>query len=207
MCMEKTPWEKALEFHGHFCPGLAMGYRVAQEALGRMEINPSVDEELVAIVENDGCGVDAIQVLTSCTFGKGNLIFKDYGKNVYSFGARGRDRGLRFSLKNGAMDQVVPPAWKALREKVFKKEATEEEKQEYRELHAGYGQRILEMPLEDLFEVQEVPLDLPPKARIFNSVECAFCRESVMEPRARVREGKFACPDCYAGYPGRVAKT
>lgn len=29
------------------------------------------DEEIVAIVENDACGVDDLQCVTGCTFGKG----------------------------------------------------------------------------------------------------------------------------------------
>ncbi len=31
------------------------------------------------------CGVDAIQVLTGCTYGKGNLIHRDLGKMAFSF--------------------------------------------------------------------------------------------------------------------------
>ena len=44
--------EKAKGFHGHFCPGLAIGIRAAEIAL--REIGPhSQDEEVVAIVETD----------------------------------------------------------------------------------------------------------------------------------------------------------
>ncbi|NOZ25951.1 MAG: formylmethanofuran dehydrogenase, partial [Nitrospirae bacterium] len=71
-------FEDAVRFHGHVCPGLALGYRVSDLVL--RELGPrSEDEELVAIVENNSCAVDAIQVMTGCTFGKGNLIFRDYG--------------------------------------------------------------------------------------------------------------------------------
>ncbi len=62
--------ERVQQFHGHMCPGLAMGIRAAEIALER--IGPHAgDEEVVAIVETDMCGVDGIQVLTGCTFGKG----------------------------------------------------------------------------------------------------------------------------------------
>ena len=65
--------ERAREFHGHLCAGLTIGIRASQIAL--REIGPhSADEEVVAIVETDMCAVDAIQLLTGCTFGKGNLI-------------------------------------------------------------------------------------------------------------------------------------
>jgi formylmethanofuran dehydrogenase subunit E len=71
--------EDIAEFHGHTCPGLAIGYRVSRYALEALG-GRSEDEELVAVVENDSCAVDAVQVMTGCTFGKGNLIFHDYGR-------------------------------------------------------------------------------------------------------------------------------
>lgn len=44
--------EQAVEFHGHMCPGLAVGIRAAELAL--REIGPhSSDEEIIAIVETD----------------------------------------------------------------------------------------------------------------------------------------------------------
>jgi formylmethanofuran dehydrogenase subunit E len=64
---------------------LASGIRAAEWALTELCAR-SHDEELVAVVETDMCGVDAIQYLTGCTFGKGNLIHKDYGKNAFTYG-------------------------------------------------------------------------------------------------------------------------
>src|SRR5450756_2944554 len=78
-------FQAVTEFHGHICPGTIIGYRAAQIAVREFSSKRSVDEALIAIVENDSCSVDAIQVVTGCTFGKGNLIFKDYGKHVYTF--------------------------------------------------------------------------------------------------------------------------
>ena len=75
----------AIQFHGHLCPGLALGYRVAKAALRELGADRPHDEELVAIVENDSCAADAVQYITGCTFGKGNLIFSDFGKHVYTF--------------------------------------------------------------------------------------------------------------------------
>ena len=50
----------------------------------RLDVRKAPDEELLAIVETDACGADAIQVMTGCTFGKGNFIFKNYGKHAFS---------------------------------------------------------------------------------------------------------------------------
>ena len=52
--------KKCVEFHGHLCPGLVYGYRVAKAAMNLLEINRSRDEEVVAVSENDSCAVDAL---------------------------------------------------------------------------------------------------------------------------------------------------
>jgi formylmethanofuran dehydrogenase subunit E len=44
--------QKVVEFHGHMCPGLAIGIRAAEMA-HREVGNHSPDEEIVAIVETD----------------------------------------------------------------------------------------------------------------------------------------------------------
>src|SRR5512141_497308 len=90
-------YDDVVEFHGHSCPGLALGYRVAVRAVQEFP-RRATDEEIVAIVENDSCAVDAVQVLTGCTFGKGNLIFKDYGKQVYTFVGRPSGKSIRISI-------------------------------------------------------------------------------------------------------------
>lgn len=196
MCNEKTTWEKAVEFHGHVCPGLAIGYRAAVEAMGRLSQERSVDEEIVAIVETDACGVDAVQSITGCTFGKGNFFFRDVGKQAFSFGVRGKDKGLRLVLKNGVIDDLAPEGWAEFRDKVFSKTATSEEKSRFKDLHRQATQKLLEEPLENIMDVKTIEMNFPPNARIFNTVACAFCGEGVMEPRARFKEGKIACLDC-----------
>lgn len=80
----------AVEFHGHFCPGLAIGYRVA-EYVG--EHYPRAEDE--ELVENNSCSVDAVQAVLGCTFGKGNLVYRDFGKQVFTFYSRGDGKALR----------------------------------------------------------------------------------------------------------------
>lgn len=74
--MKEGLWEKCTNFHGHSCPGLAIGYKAAEAAIETMNIKFSEDEEIVCVTENDACGVDAIQVLLGCSLGKGNIIHK-----------------------------------------------------------------------------------------------------------------------------------
>jgi formylmethanofuran dehydrogenase subunit E len=99
--------EKVIRFHGHFCGGIAIGYRAALVGMSRLGARRSEDEELVAIVENDSCAADAVQVITGCTFGKGNFFFRDYGKHVYTFALRPSGRAVRVSRKP---DGHQPPA-------------------------------------------------------------------------------------------------
>ena len=77
---EKELWEKCIEFHGHSCGGLMIGYKAALYVKELMQIDFSKDEELVCVTENDACGVDAIQVILGCSIGKGNLLFRMRGK-------------------------------------------------------------------------------------------------------------------------------
>lgn len=199
MCMEKTPWEKAIEFHGHVCPGLAIGYRVSEIALAHLAELRSPDEELLAIVENDACGVDAVMVLTGCTLGKGNLIYRDRGKQVYTFGSRNGNRALRISV-NGTKLHRPDPETAALRGKVFGGTATEEEKAKFQLAQGRRVEQILQMPEKDFCKVEQIDFQFPSKARIFPSVQCSRCGEYVMEPRSRVRDGAFVCLDCFEDY-------
>jgi len=199
MCMEKTPWERAVGFHGHSCPGLAVGYRVAQIALRDLKELRSPDEELVAVVENDACGVDAIMLLTGCTLGKGNLIYRDYGKQVYTFGSRNSGRALRISV-NGEVLHRQDEAMAELRKKVFGGTATPEQKKQFFEHQTQRTDQILNMPEEDFCRIDQIDFKFPGKARIFNSVQCAGCGEYVMEARAGVKDGRPVCIPCSDDY-------
>ena len=101
--MNKELWNKCVEFHGHECPGLAIGFRASQIAKEKMELNFSQDEEIVCITENDACGVDAVQFITGCTLGKGNLILKGTGKMAFTFINRKKGEAFRLILKYNEM--------------------------------------------------------------------------------------------------------
>ena len=91
--MKFATFDEVAKFHGHKCPGLAMGYKLTISALTKLNKFRAEDEEIVAIVENDACGTDAVQYLSGCTFGKGNFIFNDYGKMIYTFLCRESGKG------------------------------------------------------------------------------------------------------------------
>lgn len=92
-------FEDAVDFHGHACPGLALGYRVAVAALKHLDVSRVEDEDLVAVVENDACSVDAVQFACGCTFGKGTP----------GFPRPQQDRGTRPPRKRGFTRQAAVP--------------------------------------------------------------------------------------------------
>jgi len=195
-------YEAALAFHGHACPGLALGYRAAEYALQHLRTGRSDDEDLVAIVENDACGVDAIQMVAGCSVGKGNLILQDFGKHAYTFIDRKSNRAIRLVQRPEPVIQRIDPVASALREKVMGGTATPAEQKEFHERQAAVIDTILKIPIDELFIAQEVKPEIPVRAKIFTSVKCAICSEMVAEHRARVRNGTFVCMPC-AGEYGR----
>jgi formylmethanofuran dehydrogenase subunit E len=187
--------QKTVAFHGHMCPGLAIGIRAAEVAL--RDIGPHAhDEEVVAVVETDMCGVDAIQSLTGCTFGKGNLIHHDYGKNAFTFYRRSDGKGIRIVTKLEAFAEP-DSEWEALRERLSDADLTPEERKRFWELHAARSQQILDMPLDELFELKKPPGEIPSHARVMDSVTCEACSEQVMETRTRRFEGRTLCIPCF----------
>ncbi len=195
-------YNEAVAFHGHACPGLALGYRAAAYAMDALRAGRSDDEDLVCIVENDACGVDAIQLVAGCSVGKGNLILHDFGKHAYTFIDRKYNRAIRLVQRPEPVVQRIDPVASALREKVMGGTATPAEHKEFHERQAGVIDKILTMPIDELFITKEVKPDIPVRAKIFASVPCARCGEMVAEHRARVRDGKFVCMPC-AGEYGR----
>ena len=183
-------FKKAAEFHGHVCPGLAMGYRVARYV--ERHYPRSEDEELVCIAENKSCSVDAVQSLLGCTAGKGNLILVDNGKQVFTIYSRDQDRALRIYFQGDVFGRMD-----ALRQKMAAGKLTAEERKEFEGLRALVIENILTGKDEDLLAVKEVDIPAPEKARIYPSLQCQECGERFMEILGRTAEGKVLCKDCF----------
>ena len=170
--MNKELWDKAVAFHGHQCPGLAIGVRAAIIVLENFAADRAEDEELVCVTENDACGVDGIQAILSCTMGKGNLLLRPTGKQVFSFFGRKSGRTLRLYLK------PLP------------EEMTREQKIRY----------ILKAPAEEVFTFGKPSFQLPERARLFRTVICEQCGEGAPEHKIRLQDGKKVCLDCFKDY-------
>ncbi|MFB0919642.1 MAG: FmdE family protein [Oscillospiraceae bacterium] len=169
---DKDKWEKAVKFHGHECPGLAVGFKACQALEEHIPTNAAVDEELVCITENDTCAVDAVQSLLGCTFGKGNLIYKPMGKMAFNFYFRKSGESVRLYFKFDGRDM------------------TREERLNY----------LLNAPTDELFSLTKPVFELPEPARLFQSVVCEKCGERAREDKIRLVEGKKVCLGCFSEY-------
>ena len=162
-------WEKAAEFHGHKCPGLAIGYKVSLLALKHLDIKDNIDDEdIVCIAETDACGVDAVQVILKATVGTGAMRILYTGKQAFNIFNRKNGKKARFVLND------------------MQNFDTKEERMKY----------ILSTDEEKLFTIKEVKMDFPEKAKIFNSYICAECGEKTAENAVFFINGKYICNSC-----------
>lgn len=185
---------RCVQFHGHTCPGLAIGFQAAKTLMKRLNVRKAPDEELLAIVETDACGADAIQVMTGCTFGKGNFIFKNYGKHAFSLIDRKRTKAMRICLRPDAFES--DPEYFSLSKKVQGDEASAEETERFRRLQQDRVQKILKAGPESLFKIGEISTDLPPKARIMESGICDLCGEPTKRDLLHKVRSKTMCIPC-----------
>jgi len=186
-------FEDTIKFHGHACPGLALGYRVANLALKEFDLRAR-DEELVAIVENNSCAVDAIQLICGCTFGKGNLIFKDFGKQVYTFIKRSNSQAVRIAVNWEPPPE--DPETEAMWARYSKGDRSPEVTAVVQDRKARKMQAILAADDAELFDIKRIEAEMPEPARIYKTLTCASCGEKVMEPRTEMVEGKLLCLPC-----------
>ena len=186
---------RCVEFHGHICPGLIYGYRVAKEAIRLMNLKRAADEEVVAVCENDSCAVDALQVLLGTAAGKGNLIINNFGKNAYTVLSRPGRRAYRFSRKTrydySGRDK---DKFDRLEAAVKNGTATDNDRRDLKNLKID---DLLARPFEEIFTTTEVPFDEPLYAPLAPSESCAVCGEMTMTVKmVQLGDGRQVCIPC-----------
>jgi formylmethanofuran dehydrogenase subunit E len=194
---QREDYQACVSFHGHTCMGVTIGYLAAKFALDRLGEMRAIDEELIVIVETDACCCDAIQVLTGCTFGKGNFFHLDYGKMAFTFGSRSTGRGVRLILKPEIFS--IPEQEQQLATKIRRQSSSTEEQNEHQRLYEQRGRRLFSSGPAGFFTVQQIrQLSLPAKAPRAQSTACSLCGEMVMETKLELSGGHLLCRACMA---------
>lgn len=188
-------WQMVINFHGHACCILAIGYRAAKLALSLIGGAPKENEHPVALVETVDCSTDAVQVLTGCTLGGRRLKVKETGKHALTLGYPSSGEAARVVLKPGVLSRSGE-TFLELMEKVANGEASAEETERFYNDQAGLMEYILNASSGELFDVQKVEPDYMPAGFSFRFTRCDNCGEEFLRARAYRVGGKTLCATC-----------
>lgn len=197
MTNPQTFLEPGLILHGHKCPAMPLGLRVGAAAMNKLGVERARDGQLMALVElgEDHCATcfaDGVQVITGCTFGKGNIRKLNYGKWGVTLIEKRSGRAVRVSPRAEAMAANKQSDF-------FKK---------YRERGVPASQvpaeavdplveRVMSTPEDRLLTIGEVfayPWTDSPHS--FDSFVCEVCGEMTAEIYGRVLGDKRVCIPC-----------
>ena len=85
--------QDCIDFHGHTCGGVSLGFVLANFALDKL--NAKRGDDLHARMECRNCLVDAVQCVTGCTVGKHNLEIVPNGTSALTLVHRETGKGIR----------------------------------------------------------------------------------------------------------------
>lgn len=98
--MNEELWAQCVAYHGHHCPGLAIGVRASLEIIKALPIDFEGSDAIVCVSENESCSVDGIRAVLGCTGNKGNLLFIKGGKQAFSVFNQTTGKSIRLVLKD-----------------------------------------------------------------------------------------------------------
>ncbi len=190
--------EAGLQLHGHKCPAMPMGLRVGAAAMNRLGVGRSPDGQLVALVELGEnhcatCFADGVQMITGCTFGKGNIRQLNYGKWGLTLIDRARGRAVRVVPKAEAMlANKQSDFFKTYREKGVPAS----------QVPPGVVEPLIVKVMGALDEMlmhvgDVVDHPLPKRVESFASFVCDRCGEMTVEGYGRPLGEKKVCIPCY----------
>ncbi len=198
MINPKEYLEIGQKFHGHKCPAMPNGLRVGAAAMNKLGAERSKDGQLLAILElgEDHCATcfaDGIQVITGCTFGKGNIKKLHYGKWGLTLVNKKTKKAVRVTPKAEAMMSNKKTEF-FTKYRMLGIPASEVPDEVVEPLVV----KVMNAPEEMIMTISEVfDYELPEKKDSFAGFVCDICGEMVVEKYGRVLGDKKVCQDCY----------
>jgi len=172
----------SIALHGNLCPGQVIGVRMAMRGCRELGIDePKGYRNLIVYIEIDRCATDAIQSVTGCKLGKRTLKHVDYGKMAATFVDLASKRAVRVIAREEARDlvpQYVPPGL---------------------DKYSSQVEAYKIMSEEELLEVQEVTVQIPPQdmpGSPISRIICDECGEGVVDKREVVDANRTLCRAC-----------
>ena len=199
----KDYYEHGLALHGHKCPAMPMGLRVGAAAMNALGVGRSMDGQLVALVElGEGhcatCFADGVQMVTGCTFGKGNIKKLHYGKWGVTLVEAATGRAVRVTPTAEAMlANKQSGFFKDYREKGIPASKVPPTVVE------PLVEKVMNAPEEKILSVSEIfRHEVVRHPDSFAGLVCDLCGEMVVEGYARVLGDKRVCIPCNAQATG-----
>ncbi len=185
------------KFHGHKCPAMPMGLRVGAAAMNALGVERTGDGDIIAILELGEnhcatCFADGIQVITGCTYGKGNISKTHKGKWGLTLVERKTKRAVRISpTATAMMGNKKSPFFTEYRGKGIA--ATKVPPKVVNPL----VDRVMNMDDENLFFISDIfTYDLKEQPHSFNGFICEECGEMTVMEYGRIKDDKKVCIDC-----------
>ncbi len=191
----ETLLKGSAEAHGHLCPGQVVGVRMAKlgcELIGLDDPQnlPQI-KKIIVYVEIDRCATDAISYVTGVKLGRRSLKFVDNGIMAATFVNLETNRAFRIYSTEES------------RELAIKYGPTTKDK------HIQQLEAYKIMPLEELFIVEEVKVEIPiyemPGPTRFKAV-CQQCKVVVRDKKEVKKKGQILCRPCAFGTYHRPLK-
>ncbi len=197
MVNPKDYYEAGLLLHGHKCPAMPMGLRVGASAMNKLGVERAKDGELVTLIEiGDNhcatCFADGIQMITGCTFGKGNIKKLHYGKWGVTLIDKKSGRAIRVTPKASAMEaNKKSDFFKKYREKGIPASSVPEE------VVMPLIDRVMNSDEDKLINAGEIfKYEVVENPHSFEGFICDLCGEMTVEPYGRISGDKKVCIPC-----------
>ncbi|MCJ7617001.1 MAG: FmdE family protein [Desulfobacterales bacterium] len=184
------------KFHGHRCPGMPLGLRVAKAAMEKLGVSRAKDGEVVALIEIGdahcaGCFGDGVQVATGCTLGKGNIKKTYFGKIALTLVSRKNNKAVRA--------YVLPDFFAKMEKSPFIQQRSSgvPASQVPADVSQPSIDMVMSMPDSAFIGVSEVfEYELKSPVVQFKRVKCSKCGDMVIEKYAHVMDDKIVCLPC-----------
>lgn len=190
--------EAGQQFHGHKCPAMPMGLRVGATAMNALGVERAHDGQLVALVEIGEnhcatCFADGVQMITGCTFGKGNIHRLHQGKWGLTLIEKATGRAVRVTPKAEAMQANKETSFfKDYREKGIPASKVPDE------VVDPLVTKVMGAPEEALLTLGEIyQRDWKDPKHSFSGFVCDECHEMVVEGYGRIAGDKKVCIPCH----------
>ncbi len=189
--------EAGMLLHGHKCPAMPMGLRAGAIAMNKLGVERAKDGQLVALVELGEnhcahCMADGVQMITGCTFGKGNIKQLGYGKFGLTLVDKATGRAVRVVPRaEGQMAVKQTPFFKEYREKGVPASQVPDE------VVQPLVDRVMNAPAEEMYRITEIEhFDLDELPHPFDSFVCERCGDMVVTSYGRIHGDRHVCIPC-----------